>query len=130
MNKLISLILVFILFNISFAGNTGKIFGTVTDKGTGEPLPGVNVFLRETSFGAASDLSGEFFLLNIPPGTYVVEYDYIGYNTIVLEQVQVQTDQTTILNVEMQETTMELDEEIVVIADRPLVQKDLTSSKT
>jgi outer membrane receptor protein involved in Fe transport len=129
MNKLISIIFVIILVHISFAGNTGKIFGTIADKTTGEPLPGVNVFLRGTPYGAASDLSGEFYLLNIPPGTYTLECAYIGYNSTILEKVQIQTDQTTILTVEMQETTMELDEEIVVIADRPLVQKDLTSSK-
>lgn len=115
---------------MALAGNTGKIFGTVNDQQTGEALPGVNIFIRGSSFGAASDITGEFFLINIPPGTYTVECAYIGYNTLVYENVKVQSDQTTILNFTMQEATMELDEEIVVVAERPLIQKDLTSSRT
>ena len=113
----------------SLAGNTGKIFGTVIDKKTGEPLPGVNVSLSGTSLGAASDLTGEFIIINIPPGTYTVECSFIGYNTMHYEAVKIKTDETTILSVEMQETTMDLEEDIVVVAERPLVQKDLTSSK-
>ena len=129
MNKIIGFLLSMILAQVLIAGNTGKIFGTVVSKTSGEPLPGVNVFLRGTSYGAASDLEGEFYILNIPPGTYVLESAYIGYNTTILEQVQIQTDQTTIVSIQMQEKTMELDEDIVVIAERPLVQKDLTASQ-
>ena len=44
--------------------------------------------------------------------------------------VVIQSDQTTVLEFSIEEETMELGEEIVVVAERPLVQKDLTSSKT
>jgi TonB-dependent receptor len=57
------------------------IKGTVTDANTGETLIGANVFLKGTSFGAATDLDGEFTIANIPPGTYTVVYSYIGYKT-------------------------------------------------
>jgi hypothetical protein len=123
------ILIFFLAAGNSIAGNTGKIFGTVIDKKTGEPLPGVNVFLPGTSLGAASDITGEFIIINIPPGTYTVECSFIGYNTMHYESVKIKTDETTILAVEMQETTMELEEDIVVVAERPLVQKDLTSSK-
>ena len=112
-----------------FAGNTGKIVGIVVDKNTGEPLIGVNIFLRGTSIGASSDVNGEFIILNIPPGKYDVECSYVGYQTIVLKQVRIMSDQTTTLDFKMAEQTMDLGEQIEVVAERPLVQKDLTSSK-
>ncbi len=112
-----------------YAGNAGKLIGQVLDKRTGEPLPGVNVVIQNAYLGAATDLAGEYYILNIPPGTYVVELSYVGYQTTLVSDVVVQSDQTTVLNYQLQEQTMELDEQIVVVADRPLVQKDLTSSK-
>jgi len=121
--------LVLTLSQIIYAGNVGKLFGTVVEKGTGAILPGVNVFLEGTSLGGSTDLNGEFIILNIPPGTYTVECSYIGYRTIKMTEVRIQSDQTTILTFELQEETMELGEEIVVVADRPLIQKDLTASK-
>ena len=51
--------------SISFAGTTGKIAGTVKDAQSGEPLAGVNVFLEGTSLGAATDVDGTYFIINI-----------------------------------------------------------------
>ena len=115
-------------FNL-LAGNTGKIVGIVVDKNSGEPLIGVNVFLRGTSIGASSDVNGEFIILNIPPGTYDVECSYVGYQTIILKQVRIMSDRTTTLDFKMVEQAMDLGEQIEVVAERPLVQKDLTSSR-
>ena len=53
-----------------YAGTTGKISGTVKDASTNEPLPGCNILIEGTGLGAASNIDGEFFILNIPPGTY------------------------------------------------------------
>jgi hypothetical protein len=61
------------------AGTTGKIKGKVTDRETGEPLPGANVLIVGTTFGAASDFDGEFVILNVPPGVYTVKATFIGY---------------------------------------------------
>jgi outer membrane receptor protein involved in Fe transport len=119
-----------ISLQLAFAGNTGKIYGVVTDKNSGEPLPGVNVFIKESSMGASTDLNGEFIILNIPPGKYDIECAYVGYRTITMQGVAVQSDQTTTLEFQIIEETMELGEDIVVVADRPLVQKDLTATKT
>ena len=53
-----------------FAGTTGKIAGRVMDYKTKEPLIGVNVVIVGTSKGAATDVDGNYFILNIPPGVY------------------------------------------------------------
>ncbi len=111
------------------AGNTGKIAGTVTDKQTGEPLPGANIIIKNTSMGASTNLNGEYFIINVPPGTYTVECMMVGYQTVRYESVNVRSDQTTALDFKIGEQALELEEEITVVADRPLVQKDLTASK-
>ena len=83
--KLCLMLIVFGVFtwgvNI-FAGTTGKISGTVTDAQNGAPLPGVNVMIEGTSIGAATDLNGFYFIINIPPGNYTVSATMMGYKTI------------------------------------------------
>ena len=65
-------ILFFLLFLPTFvlAGTVGKIQGKVTDLQTGEALIGANVLVVGTSFGAATDVNGEFVINNLDPGVY------------------------------------------------------------
>ena len=65
------------------AGTTGKIAGRVIDNQTGEGLPGANVFVRGTNFGAATDVEGYYTILNVPPGKFVVEVSMVGYKKVV-----------------------------------------------
>ena len=123
----------FILFlSVTFvmAGNTGKIVGTVVDGQTGENLLGANIIIDGTTMGAATDIDGYFIILNVPPGKYNIECIMLGYATQRIENVSVQSDQTTQLQIKLSEETLELGEKITVVADRPLIQKDLTASKT
>jgi len=124
---MIGLLIVLLLTQLSYGGITGKISGFVIDKQNGEPLVGVNVILRNTYLGATTDIDGAFFILNIPPGNYEVEVDYVGYKKIVMSNVLVQVDLTTSLDLEMEEQVIE-GEVITVLAERPLIQKDMTSS--
>ncbi|MCH7682043.1 TonB-dependent receptor [candidate division KSB1 bacterium] len=110
------------------AGQTGKIVGRIIDAESGEGLPGVNTILEGTTMGAATDLEGYYIILNLPPGTYTVKSSMIGYNTVRVTQVKVSIDQTTTVNFPLQSTVLEIGEEITITAERPIVQKDLTSS--
>ena len=49
-NFTLSLFLGFLFIQTVFAGDTGKITGTVIEKETGDPLPGANVILLENSY--------------------------------------------------------------------------------
>lgn len=115
---------------MAFAGNTGKIVGVVTDAQSGETLPGANVLIEGTLLGASTDVNGEYLILNVPPGNYVLECIIVGYATKRVENVKVQSDRTLNINFAMSEEALELGEKITVIADRPLIQNDLTASKT
>ncbi len=113
-----------------FAGITGKISGIIIDADTKEVLPGANVQIVGTSMGASTNLDGEFFILNIPPGDYSVRISMMGYGTVVQEGVRVNIDRTTEVNGALSAKVMDLDEDIVVIAKRPLVQKDVAASQS
>ena len=112
---------------VLFASN-GKITGKVSEKATGSPAVGVNVILIDTYLGAATDENGRFSNLNIPPGTYSIRVDAIGFATITMKDVRVTTAQTTELSFTLEEAVIE-GQEVTVIAERPLVQKDLTASQ-
>lgn len=107
-----------------YAGTVGKIAGRVIDKETGEPLPGVNVILEGTTLGAATDVNGRYFILKVPPGEYTLTSRFIGYQTVSVEKVRVNIDLTTTVNFQLSSEVVELGETAVVIADRPLIQKD------
>ncbi len=115
--------------NVLLAGVSGKIAGVVKDKASGEPLAGVNLILEGTRMGASSDESGYYVILNVPPGTYSLNALYMGYTDVKVENVNVNVDLTTRVNIEMSETTFEAAEEITVIAERPLVRNDEVASR-
>ena len=76
------------------AQTTGKIAGTITDE-QGEPLPGVNVRIVDSNQGNATNVDGEYFVLNIKPGSYSLIVSYIGFKTVRVSDVQVSVDRTT-----------------------------------
>jgi len=112
------------------AGTTGKIAGKVIDAETKEPLPGANVIVEGTTLGAAADMNGEFFILRLPPGNFTVSASMIGYQTFKYQNVRVSIDKTTELHFELTQTTLDIGESVTVVATRPLVERDLTSTST
>ena len=108
-------------------GPTGKISGRVLEAGTDLPLPGVNVFLVGTTQGGVTDAEGRYFILNVRPGTYSVRSSFIGFAAVTTENVRVVQDQTTAVDFSLQEESI-MGEEIVVVAERPIVEMDRTTT--
>jgi outer membrane receptor protein involved in Fe transport len=113
--------------SLLFAGTTGKIAGVIKDKQSGDPLPGVNVVVEETKLGAVTDFEGHYFVTQVPPGVYTVRASLIGYREVHVTNVQVNIDLTTSLNFDLEATVLESGEAVVIVAERPLVQKDITA---
>ena len=126
--RIISTLLFFLILNILSFAQTGKIAGLISDGTTGEPLPFVNILIIGTTQGAASDINGYYSIIGVSPGTYSVRASAIGYNAVTTQNVKVSIDLTTEINFDLLEASVELQEEVVVVATRPLVTKDLTSS--
>ena len=116
------------VFASSAIAQTGRIAGDVTVAGTDETLPGVNVIIDGLQIGAATNIDGYYSILNIPPGTYSLRASAIGFATVVVDDVRVNIDQTTIVDFEMREQAFE-GEEVVVTAVRPVVERDVASSR-
>jgi len=115
------------LFGLLFGAN-GKITGIISQKANGDPAVGVNIILVDSYLGAATDVNGRFTILNVPPGTYSLRADAIGFTPVVVQNVRVTTEQTTEISLQLDESVVE-GQEVTVIAERPLVQKDLTASQ-
>ncbi len=131
MRKILLFIFSILFISADFinAGTTGKLAGKVIDAATKEPLPFVNIIIVGTSMGAAADAQGNYVILNIPPGTYSVRAQYVGYQPVVVENVSVSIDLTTTVNISMSETAVSLNA-VVVVGKQDVLQKDVTSSQS
>lgn len=106
------LLFLFLLLPVSLPAQ-GVITGKVYDAVTKEPLIGANVFVRETSLGAATDLEGRFTIREVPAGTYRVQASVIGYTPQVRPDVVTAPGRETQLEFALQPTAIDLDEVVV-----------------
>ncbi|HMK39078.1 MAG TPA: carboxypeptidase-like regulatory domain-containing protein, partial [Bacteroidota bacterium] len=111
----------------ALAGN-GKISGTVKSA-SGEPAVGANIVVEGTGLGASADVSGRYFILNVPPGTYRVKASGVGLAPKVVADVRVASDQTVTIDFALQSQEVGLSE-VVITAQTPLVDKTRIATKT
>jgi hypothetical protein len=117
-----------LLASFVVAGTTGKISGTVVDAQTGEKLVGANVLVEGTRYGAVANVDGYYAILNLPPGLYKIRVSLVGYQGSTVLDARVIIDQTTTLDFGLRQTTLQ-GEEVVIVAQRPIVQKDVAASQ-
>lgn len=108
----------FLMPTLFFAQNT--VSGTVTEESTSLPLPGVNVIIKGTAIGAATDFDGKY-QLNVNNGDILV-FSYVGY----IQQEVTYNGQSTI-DIQLIEDAAQL-EEVVVIGYGTTTKKDATGS--
>lgn len=127
---IVSSLSILLLFfgTVIYAGTTGKIAGKVSDKNSGDALIGANVIVVGTTMGASSNIDGNYFILNIPPGEYQVKASMIGYSSFTIQKVRVSIDQTARIDFVLEAESIEL-ADIVVTAEKSVVRKDLTSTE-
>lgn len=116
-----------LLASSALAGVGGKLAGKISST-DGDAMVGVNILIDGTGRGTASDLNGDYFIINVPPGTYTVKFMMIGYKTAVHQEVQVISDFTTRLNSVLEPIALDAAEEVIVTATRPLIQRDATAT--
>lgn len=102
--------------SVTLAQSAGQIVGKVIDKITKQPIPGVNILVVDTQFGAASDLNGNYEISNVPIGNYQLRASAIGYSTITRVDVIVNSARPAQVNFELSETILEL-EDVTVTSD-------------
>ena len=109
------------------AQSTGKIAGRIVDA-SGEPMIGATVLVVGTSLGASTDADGYYFILQVPPGEVTLRASFIGFTTQLIEGVEIEVDKTTTIDVTLQEDGGFGDQEVVVRAERPLIEPARTTT--
>ena len=122
-----SVMLLFLFPLFLVAQGTGGITGRIIDI-NGAGLPGVNVMVKGTYYGAASDLDGNYQIDKINPGSYDVEVSMIGFKVILKTGIIVEPGMMIDIDFEMEETVLSFGEDVVVIGKTPLFDVDETSS--
>ena len=108
-------ILIFILFvsTFSFAQNTGAIVGKLIDKEyNDEPLAFANVLIKGTTKGTTSDIDGVYNFNNLEPGSYILQFSFVGYETQEIN-VEVTAGKEVEVNVTMAASAASLDEVVI-----------------
>ncbi|MBR1705188.1 MAG: TonB-dependent receptor [Bacteroidales bacterium] len=105
MNKLIDLFLCLLIPAVLSA--QGRVSGTVTESGTGEPLTGVSVLVEGTSVGTVTDLDGHYSISI--PADGILRFDCIGFKTVTTP-----VSGRTLVDIALEEDVEFLDEVVVV----------------
>jgi outer membrane receptor protein involved in Fe transport len=113
--------------SVLLAATTGKIAGKVTDAATNEAIPSVNIVIVNTTTGASTNENGEYYVLNVPVGTYELRVTALGYETQNITGVQVLADQTRTVNIALKQSVIQ-GEEVTVEAQRDVIQRDVATT--
>jgi outer membrane receptor protein involved in Fe transport len=124
------IVVIFLLIPfVLFSQGKGKLTGEIVDKSNGQTLPGVNIILKGTYYGAASDFEGKYLIDDITEGEYTVEVSFIGYKTMRFTGTRIEANRTLQLDIELEESSLTLDQDVVVVGDKPLIDVEETQSK-
>ena len=135
LNDLHSIFFLFISFVILSFSNlfaqskaTGEIAGKLVDSQNGEPLIGANVYLENTTLGAASDLEGHYVILKVPAGEYTLIMSNIGYADTKVTGVKVTAGEVTKLDLAAQSEI--LTSETITVEARALEDNEASLLKS
>jgi hypothetical protein len=116
-----------LLANMILLAQVGKVTGKVTDTQTGEPLIGANIIILDTDYGAATDVNGEYTIVNVPPGQYNLRASFIGYQAVTIQNIRVVSGLTQEVNFQLPSVAIAT-EEVVIVSERPLIEKSSTNA--
>jgi Ca-activated chloride channel family protein len=105
----------------------GTLNGKILDSLTGQPLIGANVVIKGTALGAATDIDGEYKIMNVPEGRYNITTSYVGYSSQTLPNVFVQSDSTRQLDIRIIPQAIAI-QEVAITAQRPSPTRVMSQS--
>ena len=108
---------------ISFAQNSAKVSGIITDKDSKQPVSFVSISLKGLMTNAESDINGNYEMA-MKPGTYTIVYAFIGYKTLE-KQVTVTDNETLNLNVTLQENSNSIEGIVITLSTNKTKQTAL-----
>lgn len=129
----IVLMIMFVTSCVCIYAQTGNnIRGVVIDNASNIGLPYASIVVIDLNQGAVSDSSGNFILHNIPIGRHDIQISYVGYETILLNEVMVSSGKEVYLKIALKENAYTLGETIInakIDKEQPLNQMATVSAR-
>jgi hypothetical protein len=100
-------LLVFIFFPLLLSAQSiplQTIRGNVVDKSVKNPLPGANIeLISKSSVSVVADATGIFLIEGVPVGRQTLRISYVGYKSVVLQNILIESGKQLVLTIEMEE---------------------------
>ena len=107
-------ILLALLLNVtSLLAQQGTLKGQVYSTKSNEPLESASVRVQGTSLGARTDVQGRFVISGLKPGFVRLIVSMLGYETTTSAEVQVIGNQTSFIDIALDEASTSLTEVVV-----------------
>jgi outer membrane receptor protein involved in Fe transport len=128
MKRRIVLMMIALFTTILFSQTTGKIKGIVLDE-SGDPLPGANIVVAGTTWGAEADEDGYYYIIGVRAGTYTLKAEFVGYSPKEVKDVKVRVGLTTTQDFKLSSQEIELEALTAEVDFQDIkVAKDVTTS--
>jgi len=113
MKKIFTLIILLAFSYSLHAQSTGALEGRIVNKQNNEPVPFANIVIWGTNIGSTSDFDGNFIFAGLEPGYVEIRVSAVGFKPYVSGQVMITNARTAFYEVELEETSVELDGVVV-----------------
>lgn len=123
------------IFPFLVFGQNQTLRGVVVDKETKFPLESVTVSIHsgaEVINGGYTDAGGQFRFESVEIGRYQIVLDLLGYNSVILSNIMINSGRETVLEIEMEENGMQTDEVVIKASKNgdPLNEMAMGSSRS
>ena len=125
--KIANISIIIFFSSYLFSQGLSSISGFVRDDTSGEPISYANVFLSNSTLGAATNQDGYFVISNIPVGKYEVNATMIGYG-IFKQNIELSEGQPIRLDIRLNEEIIQTTE-VLVTAERQKFERSMESSQ-
>ncbi len=113
-NLLLNTFLVFISV-FSLNAQSGLIRGVIIDNEFQDPVPFTNIIVKEVGTGTTSDFDGNYEI-ELSEGVYTLMFSFMGYETLEISDVKVNSQELAVVNVTMNTLAQGLDEVVISVS--------------
>ena len=117
----------FLIFSINFlhGQGTSSASGFVRNDQNGEPISYANVYLSNSTLGAATNRDGYFVISDIPLGKYEINVSMMGYR-VYKKEIDLSYGEPLRMDIRMKEEVIKTSE-VLVTAERQKFERSMES---